>query len=108
MRIQPIVNHTAFKGLLAKEAHFTHRQALYGGEYDCDYYERYYHPFADETMDDARDNMIRLEQELNKTPDLGSCSGTYVSVRLGHPLSLTKADYKALLKQQATDHVKEL
>ncbi len=108
MRIQPVVSHTAFKGLLSTEEHFNQHQTLYGGEYECDYYDRVYYPFADESTDEARSNMNRLEQEINKTPDLSSCSGIYVSVKLGHPLTLTKADYNALLKQEATKHLRKL
>ena len=111
MKIQPISNFTHFNGLLGKESRFVDHQSLYGGEYDCDYYERDYHPFADETENEIRKNMFKLEQEINAEElenAAHTCSGTYTSLKQAHPLAITKADYKAMIKGVATKHLEIL
>ena len=100
MRIQPISNNT-FKGLLGQTT-FVETKQLYGGEYECDYYERIYHPFADETDRDILENMKKLEQEINASEVENSktaTSGSYTSLRLGSKLDITQKDYEEIMKK---------
>ena len=102
MRIQPIVNHTAFNGLLGPRK-FVETQSIQGD--DCDYYRQYYHPFADESEKDIERRMLELEQEINPNPEHSQYSGVWTSVKRGHSLTLTTADYNAILKGKATNHL---
>ncbi len=99
MRIQPISNHTAFQGLLGSTRKLVDTQVFYERDYDCNYYEREYRPFADETAAEINRNMKVLERKINeeeRDPRTYCFSSEYVSLRLGRPLKITKSDYELL------------
>ena len=54
-----------FKGLWG-ESYFTHTQNLYGNEMECDYYEVPYHPCADETKAEIREQILKKQKELEE------------------------------------------
>ena len=103
MKIQPISNYTVFKGLLGA-SEFQETQSLYGGEYDCDYYVRAYHPFADETDEEIKNNMHNLQEKIN-APELEnaktSTSGSYTSLYQAPRLEMTKAEYARMISRNS-------
>ena len=107
MKILPIAsNPQAFKGLLSQERKYINTESLYGGEYDCSYYERYYHPFSDETDSEIESNKLKFEQKINAKERENvehSCSGSYTSVRVGKRLPISSYDYDLMKKGIAPD-----
>lgn len=88
-----------FKGLWGNRI-FKNTESLYGGEYDCDYYEKPYYPFADETRAEIDSAKLKMQNKLQPINDLEAtfAHGTYTSVSEKKALSITKEQFIGLLR----------
>lgn len=80
-----------FKGLWG-ESYFTHTQNLYGNEIECDYYEVPYHPCADETKAEIREQILKKQKELDplNAADAKCYHGSYTTAVEGGRLPINK------------------
>jgi hypothetical protein len=101
------VQKPVFNGLWGKEK-FSYTESLYGGEYDCDYFEKSYHPCLDETAEEIKEKMSEKEKELNSDIDVNSVSGSYITPVLGKRLPFTKRELNAILQDCKTLLTKEV
>jgi len=101
MNIGKITSIRTFKGLLNGDIKYTHTKLLYNGKHQRDYFERSYHPFADESINEINENISYLRKNLNKNELKNarkSPKGSYVAVKLGSALDMTKKEYQELME----------
>ncbi len=98
MKINGIsASNLQFKGLWGK-SHYSHSETLYGGEFKCDYYEKAYHPCADETYEQIQKALNKKREQLKSDNVKGSqgANGYYIYVVEGTPLKITNAQLAEL------------
>lgn len=90
-------NNTQFKGLWGNE-YYTHSESLYGGEFDCAYYKKPYHPCKDESKEQTQLALRSQQNELDKfnRASAMSASGSYTGVTIGTPLKITQKELHQL------------
>ena len=90
-----------FNGLLDANIKYTHTKLLYNGKYQRDYFVQEYHPFAEESLTEAKRNISALRKDINKSELKNVCKsskGSYVTVKLGSVLDMTKKEYSELIE----------
>ncbi len=106
MKIQPISNHTVFKGLVGNETRFVGIHSPYNERYECKLYERDYYPFIDETPEEIEFNMKKLEKKINaQLSGNTDFSGFHIGLVEGKRLKISKLDYEFLKEGIATSTI---
>ena len=88
-----------FKGLWG-EPSYAYTDNLYGGEYECSYYDVPYHPCKDEPESVKKQIMSVRQSELDKVnkEDEKYSSGRYYRVVEDTPLNIKQSELKMLQK----------
>lgn len=96
-------NKTSFNGLWGK-SHYSYSESLYGGEFECDYYEKTYYPCKDETQEQIQDAVSKKQDELKElnAESAKGAQGIYIYPVVGRNLNVTLEELKNL-KQDSKD-----
>ena len=101
MDIGKISAARTFNGLLDANIKYSHTKLLYNGKHTRDYFVQEYHPFAEESLTEVKRNISALKKENNRNEIKNarkSSKGSYVTVKLGSVLDMTKKECSELIE----------